>query len=101
MAETICEGGRFDISCPDGKTIDVVEASYGRHDRETCFSSTAKDFDCHYVHSLASVRHLCQGKPSCRSSVTNGIIVGFNGNPKLDDPCYGTRKYLQLTYYCH
>ncbi|KAJ7393808.1 hypothetical protein OS493_003472 [Desmophyllum pertusum] len=56
--ETICEGGRFDISCPDGKTIDVVEASYGRHDRETCFSSTAKDFDCHYVHSLASVAAL-------------------------------------------
>ncbi|KAJ7365555.1 hypothetical protein OS493_005668 [Desmophyllum pertusum] len=87
----LCEWDRQDISCPSGKTIRVLEASYGRHDTTTCHNFSATDTNCHAEGSLAAVQNICDNNARCQL---------FSDNSVFGDPCPGVRKYLEVTYYC-
>ena len=81
------------LSCPTGKKIKVLEASYGRHDSTTCVPSGMEEANtyCHSGKSQPVVELLCNDKPSCELYADNIV---------LDDPCPGTKKYLGVMYEC-
>ena len=89
---TICEGKQATLSCQDGKKVSVLEASYGRHDRQTCPNPFIFTTNCHAGNSLAIVKGKCDNRPSCQLRSSSSVF-GV-------DPCEGTYKYLQVKYQC-
>ena len=91
----ICEGKTSTISCEKGKTIDVLNASYGRLDSQECpykDPSGMTNTNCRSRNSLEVVQKHCNGKTNC-SLLPNESMFG-------DDPCHGTYKYLEVKYRC-
>ena len=88
----ICENHKGIISCPNGKLIDVVNATYGRLDRQTCHDDRIKSTDCRSSNSLKHVQNKCKGKSTCE--------LHANYSEFRDDPCPGTYKYLEVKYRC-
>ena len=89
----ICERERRTISCPPGKIIHILQASYGRQNRDTCPHQdqyTSKT-NCHAENSHAIVEATCKDKPSCELFADNSVF---------GDPCFGTYKYLMVKYQC-
>ena len=70
-----------------------MEAWYGRKSTSVCPHSLMGNTDCSSDPgtSLLKVKELCQGKSSC--TITAGYSI-------FGDPCYGTNKYLSLSYKC-
>ncbi|RMX46461.1 hypothetical protein pdam_00000540, partial [Pocillopora damicornis] len=88
----ICEGGKRTISCDnDQRTIDVVDANYGRLDSNTCHHSAVSDTNCKAANSLFIVRLKCNEEASCELHA-DSLVFG--------DPCPGTYKYLEVKYKC-
>lgn len=89
----ICEHERLTISCPPEKIIHVLEAYYGRQNRETCPSSDeyTSNTNCHAGNSHAIVGFICGYKPSCELWAHNSVF---------GDWCEGTFKYLIVRYQC-
>ena len=88
----ICEGGKRTISCDnDQRTIDVVDANYGRLDSNTCHHSAVSDTNCKAANSLFIVRLKCNEEASCELHA-DSLVFG--------DPCLGTYKYLEVKYKC-
>ncbi|KAL9985730.1 hypothetical protein ACROYT_G008168 [Oculina patagonica] len=87
----ICEHRRAILSCPGGKKINVLAASYGRHDRRTCPHPSIRTTNCHAGNSLAIVKAKCNNKTSCMLFASNSVF---------GDPCGGTYKYLEVKYQC-
>ena len=88
----ICEGGKRTISCDnDQRTIDVVDANYGRLDSNTCHHSKVSDTNCKAANSLFIVRLKCNEEASCELHA-DSLVFG--------DPCPGTYKYLEVKYKC-
>ena len=88
----ICENHTGIISCPNGKLIDVVNATYGRLKRQTCPDERIKSTNCRSSNSLKHVQSKCNGNTSCELHASKSE---FN-----DDPCQGTYKYLEVKYRC-
>lgn len=86
-----CEGQSMSLSCPNGKTISVNAASYGRHDGTTCPHSATSNRNCHASGSMKYVNEMCGGKNKCTVRADHRI---------MGDPCGGTYKYLEVTYGC-
>jgi hypothetical protein len=86
-----CESQYTDLSCPEGHTISVHTASYGRHDGTTCPHSATSNRNCHASGSMKYVNEMCGGKNKCTVRADHKI---------LGDPCGGTYKYLEVTYGC-
>eukprot|EP01051_Picozoa_sp_SAG22_P023141 SAG22_NODE_5837_length_945_cov_1.367612_2_plen_125_part_01 len=90
LTERTCEGATLSISCDEGTTISVLEASYGRqHGAEVCPHSAVSNQECHATNSGDIVTAACQGEQSCSVDVTNAVF---------GDPCGGTYKYLTVNY---
>ena len=79
------------IRCLIGGNINVVEASYGRHDRSTCPHSSTHTTNCDAGNSLSLVQRRCDFKPSCELDARNAVF---------GDPCRGTYKYLEVKFMC-
>ena len=90
-AVTICEGNKATISCNNGKKINVLEASYGRHDGHTCPHPSIQTTNCHAGNSLSVVQSTCNNQDSCLLDSSNSVF---------GDPCVGTYKYLEVKYQC-
>ena len=88
---TICENHSKTLSCSCGGKINVLEASYGRHDRHTCPHSSIRTTNCHAASSISIVKSNCNNKSSCNLLASNSVFR---------DPCYGTYKYLKVAYHC-
>ena len=88
---TICEHHRKTLSCPCGGKINVLEASYGRHDRHTCWHPSIHTTNCHAANSVSIVKSKCNNKSSCSLFASNSVF---------GDPCWGTYKYLRIKYHC-
>ena len=88
----ICEGEKRAISCPNGKIIDVLNATYGRLNWKTCISTDIKSTNCRSNNSLKRVEDMCNDKTICELPVNNVLFGG--------DPCQGTHKYLEVKYRC-
>ena len=91
ISVTICENQHKTISCEGGTAISVLEASYGRHDRQTCPSEFIRTTNCNAGSSLSIVQSNCDDQASCNLFASNSVF---------GDPCFGTFKYLQVKYKC-
>lgn len=95
---TVCETtGPGTITCPLGKSIDLVTIVYGRTHilpTSTCnpYKTPITNFNCvGGSQSSNQINKLCQGKSTC--TVTNSYM-------QLGDPCAGVPKFLKIDYQC-
>ena len=70
----------------------MLDANYGRLDRQTCPHSHMNNTDCRASNSLQIVRATCNGKTECQLHAKSFVFGG--------DPCKGTYKYLEVKYRC-
>ena len=90
--ETACGGSDVNIACMNGQTVSVISAFFGRLDQTTCPHQAMSDTNCQSPNSLAVVKEKCQGAPSCQVLAAASTFGG--------DPCFGTFKYLEVSYSC-
>ena len=89
----ICEKTKRTISCDnDQRTMDVVDANFGRLDSNTCKRSAVSNTNCKAANSLFIVRLKCNEKASCELHADVSVFG--------HDPCRGTYKYLEVKYKC-
>uniref|UniRef100_A0A8C6SIJ7 SUEL-type lectin domain-containing protein n=1 Tax=Neogobius melanostomus TaxID=47308 RepID=A0A8C6SIJ7_9GOBI len=78
-----------------GKVIRIHRADYGRADRTICSqgrpSEQVQNVNCAASTANDLVAQMCDGKSHCSVSASNSVF---------GDPCYGTYKYLQVSYSC-
>lgn len=87
-----CEDQQLDIGCGREEVINVISAMYGRTDYHTCLKETnPATTSCRAKHAMEIVRGQCQGKNYCIVTASNSVF---------GDPCFGTFKYLTVTYKC-
>ncbi|KAL5010687.1 hypothetical protein ScPMuIL_012992 [Solemya velum] len=87
----ICEHDSATLTCPDGEMIDILSANYGRTEFETCPHPARSDLQCVSGSAVTENVRSCNNRNSCTLAASNGIF---------GDPCYGTFKYLNVTYDC-
>ncbi|KAG1960990.1 L-rhamnose-binding lectin CSL3 [Pimephales promelas] len=89
-----CEGESVHLKCDVG-FIKVVKANYGRTDCATCASgkpaSQLSNHQCSSEASLSIMSARCDGRECCTVPA---------GNSVFSDPCFGTYKYLDVSYDC-
>uniref|UniRef100_A0A8C7IL00 SUEL-type lectin domain-containing protein n=1 Tax=Oncorhynchus kisutch TaxID=8019 RepID=A0A8C7IL00_ONCKI len=90
---TTCEGV-VHLECGDG-VVFLQKALYGRIDSQTCSQgrpqSQLTNTKCSQEGTLALWSQRCDGKQTCE--------VNMRVN-HISDPCFGTYKYLDVTYIC-
>ena len=93
--QTACEadGNSLPISCPAREVINVINGFFGRTTRRICDKryGWAWNIYCESEAAPGKIRDLCNGQNLCR--------VPTNVSD-YDDPCFGTEKYVQVTYEC-
>ena len=86
-----CEGDSHVLTCGIFK-INILSANYGRlTGAQVCGWGPIKTTYCKANGALAKVQAHCQGRSHCTLRATNS---------EFGDPCYGTYKYLEVTYIC-
>ncbi|XP_058641924.1 L-rhamnose-binding lectin CSL3-like [Onychostoma macrolepis] len=89
-----CHGGYSYLKCENGK-IQINTANYGRTDKITCSegrpSEHLQNTNCYSPNALAPVSKSCNGLESCEVFATHTVFT---------DPCFGTYKYLTISYFC-
>ncbi|XP_063065568.1 uncharacterized protein LOC134457490 [Engraulis encrasicolus] len=81
---------------PSGQdVIKILSSNYGRTDNTTCIagrpSGQIKKTDCHEEKTYAYMAQRCDGRTQCSALASNSVF---------SDPCYGTFKYLEVSYTC-
>lgn len=87
-----CEDQQLDIGCGREEVINVISAMYGRTDYHTCSNETnpaTTNYKAKYATEI--VQGQCQGENDCRVTASTSVF---------GDPCFGTFKYLTVTYKC-
>ncbi|KAK2898937.1 hypothetical protein Q8A67_010355 [Cirrhinus molitorella] len=89
-----CHGGYGYLKCENGK-IQINTANYGRTNKITCSegrpSEQVQNTNCYSPNALAFVSNRCNGLQSCEVFATETLFT---------DPCFGTYKYLAISYFC-
>ncbi|XP_041935264.1 uncharacterized protein LOC121697680 [Alosa sapidissima] len=89
-----CEGGEGKLEC-GSNVIHIHDASYGRTDETTCSSGRPahqlSNTNCYAPTTLPITRERCEGRSTCTVHSSNHIFT---------DPCFGTYKYLHISYSC-
>ncbi|KAM9475811.1 rhamnose-binding lectin-like isoform 2-T2 [Clarias gariepinus] len=89
-----CEFCSSTLDCGEG-TIQIINANYGRANTRTCShgvpSSLTQDTNCYAPHTFTNVAARCNGQRRC---IVQALFTLFT------DPCYGTLKYLTVSYTC-
>ncbi|XP_019620297.1 PREDICTED: L-rhamnose-binding lectin ELEL-1-like [Branchiostoma belcheri] len=85
-----CEHRTAVLSCGYGEQIVVVAANYGRTSSCPC-GGPVRTVNCYAHNSLRIVRNACNYSSSCVIRASNSVF---------GDPCGGTFKYLDVSYYC-
>uniref|UniRef100_A0A672MY55 L-rhamnose-binding lectin CSL3-like n=1 Tax=Sinocyclocheilus grahami TaxID=75366 RepID=A0A672MY55_SINGR len=89
-----CHGGYGYLKCKNGK-IQINAANYGRTDKITCShgrpSEQLQNTNCYSPNALSFVSKSCNGLENCEVYATHMIFT---------DPCFGTYKYLAISYFC-
>ncbi|XP_052419070.1 L-rhamnose-binding lectin CSL2-like [Carassius gibelio] len=89
-----CDGGYGDLKCEHGK-IQINTANYGRTDKITCSegrpSYQLQNTNCFSPNALDFVSKSCNGLEICK------VYAKLMGPT---DPCFGTYKYLAISYSC-
>nr|XP_039262526.1 adhesion G protein-coupled receptor L3-like isoform X2 [Styela clava] len=91
--ERACEGYDIHLRCPGKDIINVQAAAYGRQDDMTCVveSHEMQDTHCRLPNTKEVVAKRCNGNTTCDFKVGDGVF---------QDPCPGTKKYLNVMYEC-
>ncbi|XP_022650398.1 adhesion G protein-coupled receptor L1-like isoform X2 [Varroa destructor] len=89
-----CEGGVMNITCEDSHIIRLIRANYGRFSISLCNPQGSLDWsvNCMSRRSFRVVQMSCEKKKSCTLSAATEFFD--------DDPCPGTKKYLEAHYQC-
>ncbi|XP_050972622.1 L-rhamnose-binding lectin CSL2 [Labeo rohita] len=91
----VCEHETSVLTCDDGTFIHIHSANYGRTDDSTCSAgrpaSQLAKTDCYALNTETVVANVCEGKNSCSILASNSVF---------SDPCFGTFKYLYISYTC-
>ncbi|XP_068726517.1 macrophage mannose receptor 1-like [Montipora capricornis] len=84
----ICEYTHNVLSCPSSTTLRVLSAFWGRTTAKICRYNAVTD--CR-LDVTSKIKARCEGKNGCllEASVSLG-----------PDPCFGVRKYLNISYVC-
>ena len=82
----VCEGNAQVLYC-HGKKINIMAANYGRMTGAHICPGPIQTTHCGAAGAFGKVRKDCQGRRFCLLHATNG---------KFGDPCFGTRKYLEV-----
>eukprot|EP00795_Rhopilema_esculentum_P014506 gene14506-5566_t len=92
-SKTCCEGHSIVASCSGSDRISIRYAMYGRRNKSTCknWLTWAMRTDCSAGNAYNKVKSACNGQRSCRIYAKNSMF---------GDPCWGTTKYLKVTYRC-
>uniref|UniRef100_A0A8C1THN0 SUEL-type lectin domain-containing protein n=2 Tax=Cyprinus carpio TaxID=7962 RepID=A0A8C1THN0_CYPCA len=89
-----CDRGYGYLKCEHGK-IQINTANYGRTDKTTCSqgrpSQQLQNTNCFSPNALDFVSKSCNGLDTCK------VYAKRTG---LTDPCFGTYKYLAISYSC-
>uniref|UniRef100_A0A8C6SI49 SUEL-type lectin domain-containing protein n=1 Tax=Neogobius melanostomus TaxID=47308 RepID=A0A8C6SI49_9GOBI len=95
IGETACEHSTVDLTCGSGQVIHIDSADYGRHDHTTCSqgrpSQQLQNVNCASSGATHLMVKMCNGKSRCSVRASNSVF---------GDPCFGTYKYLQVSYSC-
>ena len=90
----VCDHQTLDIRCPGNQKLRILSVFYGRVDKIHCIPSSPNymaNTNCRSSTAEQVIRNKCDGKKSCTHYV--------NGDT-LEDPCFGTYKYLKVEYTC-
>ncbi|XP_076597247.1 rhamnose-binding lectin-like [Chaetodon auriga] len=90
---TACEHSLMNLQCDEGQVIFVIGADYGRRDQTTCSyrRPAAQIHNVYCSRPTSKVAESCNGKRSCAIKASNSVF---------GDPCFGTYKYLEVSYRC-
>ncbi|XP_020707025.2 latrophilin Cirl isoform X2 [Athalia rosae] len=88
-----CEGKTLTIECGEGELIHLIRANYGRYSITICneHGNTDWSVNCMSHKSYRVLFDECEGKRICTIDVNSSIF---------EDPCPGTRKYMEAQYSC-
>ncbi|XP_042565853.1 L-rhamnose-binding lectin CSL3-like, partial [Clupea harengus] len=82
-------------SNPGSNVIHIKKANYGRTDETTCSSGRPahqlSNTNCYAPTTLPIISERCEGRTTCLLQASNSIF---------SDPCFGTYKYLDISYSC-
>ncbi|XP_016345684.1 L-rhamnose-binding lectin CSL2-like [Sinocyclocheilus anshuiensis] len=91
----VCEHETSALTCEHGTVIHIHSANYGRTDSSTCSTgrppAQLAKTDCYSLNSHTTVASRCEWKSSCSILASNSVF---------SDPCFGTFKYLYISYSC-
>ncbi|CAG5079087.1 Oidioi.mRNA.OKI2018_I69.PAR.g9163.t1.cds [Oikopleura dioica] len=84
------------IRCERGETLRITNAWYGRENNQICNVQRGTGRLYNAVGTCKSdatqvIKDRCNGRRQCNLSFSNGFV---------GDPCYGTTKYLEVTWQC-
>ncbi|XP_011422721.4 L-rhamnose-binding lectin CSL3 [Magallana gigas] len=91
ITERACEGSTLYLTCPQGQSINVTYANYGRSNLFVCPAGGQQNTNCYSGSSIQTVRNTCQGQNQCSISASDALF---------GDPCPSTYKYLEVDYEC-
>lgn len=93
LNKTACEGEDIYIECRGDATIKIISTIFGRVSLEVCKRWYQKNWSttCRAKKALAIVKQACEWRSSCFLYANTGVF---------GDPCFGTEKYLKVTYKC-
>ena len=90
----ICENKLDSLSCPPHYVIQIKEAIFGRQTTSVCGGCSIPG-QCSYTNCsldvTSTLASMCDRKHNCDITPSDKL---------LGDPCFGTIKYLQVTYEC-
>lgn len=83
----LCEGSSHVIHCHGSKRIRIISADYGCVTGGHICGGPIRTTNCGAARALSKVRRNCQGRWRC---------VLYAANSVFGDPCWGTKKYLEV-----
>ncbi|XP_023812180.1 L-rhamnose-binding lectin SML-like isoform X1 [Oryzias latipes] len=88
-----CYQSYANLNCDKGRVISVLGAYFGRDNKAVCYASRppSQVENVYCSNSTQIVAKSCNGRNSCTIKAS-GSVFG--------DPCFGTFKYLELSYVC-
>jgi len=90
IKKEVCEGKSTVVTCFGG-VVNILKASYGRHDSNACTSGTSIYNTTCKTDIIDVVKFNCENKAMCVVTSDAGIY---------GDPCHGTSKYVEFEYKC-
>ncbi|KAL5021052.1 hypothetical protein ScPMuIL_000207 [Solemya velum] len=88
----VCEHNSQVLSCPNDETVNIIHADFGRTEGEHICGGPVRTTDCSTGGSaLTTMQSTCWNQHACTITASNNVF---------GDPCWGTFKYINVSYSC-